>query len=103
MIKEYIITGKGYYKTMVSDPFIKGMEMCDIKSGYGYIEFKGTEEQLDAFRDLGNSRLSSTIFLLRKKGYNIVSDFTDVPTRFLQPNGDRKFTQVVRYRLLPSQ
>ena len=49
MIKEYIITGKGYYKTMVSDPFIKGMEMCDIKSGYGYIEFKGTEEQLDAF------------------------------------------------------
>ena len=25
------------------------MEMCDIKSGYGYIEFKGTEEQLDAF------------------------------------------------------
>jgi hypothetical protein len=48
-MKEYIITGKGYYKTMVSDPFIKGMEMCDIKSGYGYIEFKGTEEQLDAF------------------------------------------------------
>ena len=48
-MKEYIITGKGYYKTMVSDPVIKGMEMCDIKSGYGYIEFKGTEEQLEAF------------------------------------------------------
>ena len=51
MIKEYIITGRGYYKTMVSDPIIKGAEMCDIKSGYGYIEFKGTEEQLETFVD----------------------------------------------------
>ena len=68
-----------------------------------YLSQFGSITTLDAFRDLGNSRLSSTIFLLRKKGYNIVSDFTDVPTRFLQPNGDRKFTQVVRYRLLPSQ
>tara|TARA_Y100001938_G_scaffold111852_1_gene153151 strand:- start:59 stop:298 length:240 start_codon:yes stop_codon:yes gene_type:complete len=50
-MKEYIITGRGYYKTMVSDPFIKGMEMCDIKSGYGYIEFKGTQEQLESFVD----------------------------------------------------
>ena len=49
MIKTYIITGKGCYKTMVSDPFIKGAEMCDIKSGYGYIEFKGTEKQLETF------------------------------------------------------
>ena len=49
MVKEYIITGRGYYKTMVSDPIIKGAEMCDIKSGYGYIEFKGTEEQLETF------------------------------------------------------
>ena len=51
MVKEYIITGRGYYKTMVSDPIIKGAEMCDIKSGYGYIEFKGTEEQLETFED----------------------------------------------------
>ena len=51
MVKEYIITGRGYYKTMVSDPIIKGAEMCDIKSGYGYIEFKGTEEQLETFVD----------------------------------------------------
>ena len=48
---EYIITGRGCYKTMVSDPFIKGMEMCDIKSGYGYIKFKGTQEQLESFVD----------------------------------------------------
>ena len=51
MVKEYIITGRGYYKTMVSDLIIKGAEMCDIKSGYGYIEFKGTEEQLETFVD----------------------------------------------------
>ena len=51
MVKEYIITGRGFYKTMVSDPIIKGAEMCDIKSGYGYIEFKGTEEQLETFVD----------------------------------------------------
>ena len=68
-----------------------------------YLSQFGSITTLDAFRDLGNSRLSSTIFLLRKKGYNIVSDNVDVPTRFLQPNGDRKFTQVVRYRLSPSQ
>ena len=65
-----------------------------------YLHEFGSITTLDAFRDLGNSRLSSTIFLLRKKGHNIVSDYTDVPTRWLQPNGDRKFTQVVRYRLI---
>ena len=65
-----------------------------------YLHEFGSITTLDAFRDLGNSRLSSTIFLLRKKGHNIVSDHTDVPTRWLQPNGDRKFTQVVRYRLI---
>tara|TARA_R110000824_G_scaffold313104_2_gene499970 strand:- start:15 stop:254 length:240 start_codon:yes stop_codon:yes gene_type:complete len=48
-MKEYIITGKGNYKTMVNDPFIKGLEMCDIQSGYRHIKFKGTEKQLDAF------------------------------------------------------
>ena len=65
-----------------------------------YLNEYGSITSLDAIRDLGNTRLSSTIFLLRKKGHNIVSDYTDVPTRWLQPNGDRKFTQVVRYRLI---
>tara|TARA_Y100001963_G_scaffold84473_1_gene117094 strand:+ start:625 stop:858 length:234 start_codon:yes stop_codon:yes gene_type:complete len=65
-----------------------------------YLNEYGSITSLDAIRDLGNTRLSSTIFLLRKKGHNIVSDYIDVPTRWLQPNGDRKFTQVVRYRLI---
>ena len=65
-----------------------------------YLHEFGSITTLDAFRDLGNTRLSSTIFLLRKKGHKIESDFIDVPTRFLLVNGDRKFTQVVRYRLI---
>jgi hypothetical protein len=29
-----------------------------------------------------------------------VSDYTDVPTRWFHDNGERKYTQVVRYRLI---
>ena len=65
-----------------------------------YLNQFGSITTLDAFRDLGNSRLSSTIFLLRKKGYNIASDEVEVPTRWFHDNGDRKFTQVARYRLI---
>jgi hypothetical protein len=49
MIKEYVITGKGYYQVMTNDPFIRGLEMCDIEYGYEHINFKGTQEQLDTF------------------------------------------------------
>ena len=49
MIKEYIIQGKGYYNALVSDPYISGVEVSDIKTGYGYIEFKGTDKQLSSF------------------------------------------------------
>jgi|TARA_R100000655_G_scaffold48668_1_gene86117 hypothetical protein len=64
-----------------------------------YLNQFGSITTLDAFRDLGNTRLSSTIFLLRKKGYKIESDSIDVPTRWVDKNGDKKLTQVVRYRL----
>ncbi len=49
MIKEYIITGKGYYKTMVNSPLSVKLEMCDIEYKRGIISFKGTEEQLETF------------------------------------------------------
>ena len=65
-----------------------------------YLHEFGSITTLEAFRDLGNTRISSTIFLLRKKGHKIESDFIDVPTRWILDNGDRKFTQVVRYRLI---
>ena len=49
MIKEFLIEGKGYYNTIDDDYFLSGVDVGDIKSGYGYIEFKGTEKQLDKF------------------------------------------------------
>jgi hypothetical protein len=66
----------------------------------GYLSTYGSITSLEAIRDLGNTRLSATIFNLRKDGYNIVSDYVEVPTRWIKDNGDRKFTQVVRYRLI---
>ena len=64
-----------------------------------YLHEFGSITTLDAFRDLGNTRLSSTIFLLRKKGHKIESDSVDVPTRWIDKNGHKKLTQDVRYRL----
>ena len=48
MIKDFIIQYKGYHGEMVESP-ISGIEMGDIKCGYNYFEFKGTEKQLDKF------------------------------------------------------
>tara|TARA_R100001530_G_scaffold118333_1_gene85475 strand:+ start:186 stop:389 length:204 start_codon:yes stop_codon:yes gene_type:complete len=48
---KFLIEGKGYYNAMVNDPFISGTEISDIKCGYGYIEFEGTEKELDLFLD----------------------------------------------------
>lgn len=38
-----------------------------------YLKRFGSITSLDAFRDLGNTRLSATIYTLRKEGYNIES------------------------------
>tara|TARA_R110001583_G_scaffold167441_1_gene320271 strand:+ start:79 stop:336 length:258 start_codon:yes stop_codon:yes gene_type:complete len=51
MIKKYIITGKGYFNCTVNDPFVKGIEISDLSSGYGYIGFTGSEKELDKFID----------------------------------------------------
>ena len=48
-MKEFLIQGKGFWNNMLPDPFVQGVEVSDIKSGYGYIEFKGTDKQLDKF------------------------------------------------------
>ena len=39
-----------------------------------YIDNFGSITSLDAFKDLGITRLSAVIFDLRKMGYNIVAD-----------------------------
>lgn len=49
MIKEFRIDGKGYYNVVEDDPIITGVETSDIKCGYGYVKFKGTDKQLDDF------------------------------------------------------
>ena len=38
--------------------------------------------RLDAIRDLGNTRLSATIYELRKDGYNIISEDLTVKNRW---------------------
>jgi hypothetical protein len=50
-MNEYLIEGKGFFNEIVKDPYFGHIEICDIKTGYGYIEFKGTEKQLDSFLD----------------------------------------------------
>ena len=37
---------------------------------------------LEAIRDLGNTRLSATIYTLRNEGLNIISSDIQVPTRW---------------------
>lgn len=49
---------------------------------------------LEAIRDLGNTRISATIFTLRKEGYNIVSKMIKVPTRW------NTTTEVAQYTLI---
>ena len=76
------------------------MRSTHLTRTLNYLHKFGSITTLDAFRDLGNTRLSSTIFMLRKKGHKIKSDYVEVETRWIKDNGDRKFTQVVRYRLI---
>jgi len=49
-MKEYIITGDGYYNTQVASP-TSLKPIGDITWQRNAIHFKGTEDQLDAFID----------------------------------------------------
>ena len=60
-----------------------------------YLKKHKTITSLQAIRDLGNTRLSATIFDLRKDGYNIGS--TDIPV----PNRWGTKTMVAQYELTP--
>lgn len=42
----------------------------------------GSITSLEAFKDYGNTRLSATIFLLRKDGWNIKSEKIDFINRY---------------------
>ena len=60
-----------------------------------YLKKHKTITSLQAIRDLGNTRLSATIFDLRKDGYAINS--TDIPV----PNRWGTKTMVAQYELIP--
>ncbi len=60
-----------------------------------YLKKHKTITSLQAIRDLGNTRLSATIFDLRKDGYNI--DSSDIPV----PNRWGTKTMVAEYKLIP--
>ena len=54
---------------------------------------------LEAIRDLGNTRLSATIFILKDEGHNIETESTQVSTRWTKTDGTRKTTTVTKYTL----
>ena len=62
-----------------------------------YIQMFGSITSLDAFKDLGNTRLSASIFCLREEGYPIKSITEKAKNRF----GDT--TYYARYYLADSK
>ena len=61
-------------------------------------EFKSITS-LEAIRDLGNTRLSATVFKLRDEGYPIISEDIRVNTRWKNEDGTNKTTRVTNYTL----
>jgi hypothetical protein len=47
-----------------------------------YLEKFGSITSLQAIQDLGNTRLSGTIYTLKRKGYNFNTESVSVPNRF---------------------
>lgn len=62
-----------------------------------YLETHRGITSLEAIEMFGNTRLSATIFNLRKMGYNIVSIDHKCPTRY------DKTTEVAEYRLIKDE
>tara|TARA_R110002096_G_scaffold111202_3_gene242818 strand:- start:1452 stop:1772 length:321 start_codon:yes stop_codon:yes gene_type:complete len=64
-----------------------------------YLKRYGSITSLEAIRDLGNTRVSDTIFRLRNEGYDIVTEDCQVKTRWLDSNGKRKVSIIAKYVL----
>jgi biotin operon repressor len=62
-----------------------------------YLKEYGSITSLEAIRDLGNTRLSATIFKLRDEGYEIQTQDEKVNTRWLNKDGTIKQTTVAKY------
>ena len=64
-----------------------------------YLKDYKTITSLEAIRDLGNTRLSGYIFILKKEGYLIDTKSVQVPTRWTNTDGTKKTTSVTEYSL----
>ena len=62
-----------------------------------YLRNHGKITSLEAIRDLGNTRLSASIFNLKEDGYCFETKTIEVPNRF------GSTTQVAEYRLLENK
>ena len=62
-----------------------------------YLKQYGSITSLEAIRDLGNTRLSATIFVLKNEGHNITAEDSRVATRWTNKDGSRKTTTVAKY------
>ena len=58
---------------------------------FDYMMEFGSITSLQAFNDLGDTRLSATIFDLKKKGINIVSEDLTVKNRWGEPRRITKY------------
>ena len=65
-----------------------------------YLKEYGSITSLEAIRDLGNTRLSASIFVLKDDGHNIETENTQVSTRWTNKDGSRKTTTVAKYTLI---
>ena len=52
MKKKWIIKGKGYFNTNVTSPHSLNIQISDIETSYGQIDFTGTEQELEKIIDL---------------------------------------------------
>ena len=64
-----------------------------------YLKSYKSITSLEAIRDLGNTRLSATIYTLKDEGHNIETENTQVATRWTNKDGSRKTTTVAKYTL----
>jgi len=62
-----------------------------------YLKKYGSITSLEAIRDLGNTRLSATIYVLKDEGHNIETEDARVATRWTNKDGSRKTTTVAKY------
>ena len=65
-----------------------------------YLKTYGSITSLEAIRDLGNTRLSATIYVLKEEGHNIQTENAQVATRWTNKDGSRKTTTVAKYSLI---